>query len=140
MPRGHGRVRYRVNPAMFGQLARSNEMRDVLSEAAQRGATVARATAPVYAGPTWKPGVTRGGEYKASIYSAVSMRPNGWRAEFGATAPWALQVEFGTGGGSASGRRRDRQGRFTARRRRPQRGWSPKFRTLGRALDAIRSR
>jgi hypothetical protein len=125
---------------MFGELARSNEMHELLLDAAQRGANAARAIAPVYAGPTWNPHAARHGEYKQSIYSAATMRPNGWRAEFGAAAPWALQVEFGTGGGSASGRRRDRSGRFTARVRRPQRGWSPKWRVLGRALDSLRSR
>jgi hypothetical protein len=101
-------------------------MRDALKDVADRGAAAARAIAPTYTGPTYNPGVQRHGEYAASIYSAASMRPNGWRAEFGATAPWALQVEFGTG-------------RPATTQDRPQTGWSPKTRTLGRALDALRS-
>lgn len=140
MPSGSGRVRYTVNPLMFGEIARSAEMQSMLLEIAQRGANSARALAPTYSGPTWNPNVARHGEYRNSIYSAVSMRPNGWRAEFGAAALWALQVEFGTGGGSASGRSRDRRGRFVTRSRRPQKGWSPKTRTLGRALESLRSR
>jgi hypothetical protein len=101
-------------------------MRDALKDVADRGAAAARAIAPTYTGPTYDPGVQRHGEYAASIYSAASMRPNGWRAEFGATAPWTLQVEFGTG-------------RPATTQDRPQTGWSPKTRTLGRALDALRS-
>ncbi|MFG3476475.1 hypothetical protein ACGF3K_14585 [Streptomyces sp. NPDC047980] len=111
---------------MFDELARQSGMRDALKDAADRGAAVARATAPEYSGPTYDPAVQRKGEYKASIYSAASMRPNGWRAEFGATAPWTLQVEFGSGRPSTS-------------RDRPQAGWSPKTRTLGRALESMRS-
>jgi hypothetical protein len=118
--------RFVPNPAMFDELARQPRMRDALMDVADRGADVARAIAPKYTGPTYDPGVQRHGEYAASVYSAASMRPNGWRAEFGATAPWALQVEFGTGRPATS-------------RDRPQTGWSPKTRTLGRALDALRS-
>jgi hypothetical protein len=118
--------RYVPNPRLFNELARSHGMRNVLKDAADRGAGIARAIAPKYTGPTYNPAVQRHGEYAASIYSAASMRPNGWRAEFGATAPWALQVEFGTGRPATS-------------QDRPQTGWSPKTRTLGRALDALRS-
>lgn len=121
-----GRFRYVPNPRLFNELARGHGMHDILKDAADRGATIARATAPTYSGPTYDPTVTRHGEYRASIYSAASMRPNGWRAEFGATAPWALQVEFGSGRPATS-------------RERPQTGWSPKTRTLGRALDSMRS-
>jgi hypothetical protein len=109
---------------MFRELARTTEVREALLGAAQAGANAARANAPTYSGPTYNPAVSRHGEYKASIYSAASMQPNGWRAEFGAAAPWALQVEFGTGGGAADPR--------------PQSGWSPKWRVLGRALDSLR--
>lgn len=119
-------VRYVPNPRMFDELARSSGMRDALKEPADRGADVARATAPSYSGPTYDPAVQRSGEYRASVYSAASMRPNGWRAEFGATADWTLQVEFGSGRPATS-------------RERPQHGHSPKYRTLGRALDALRS-
>jgi hypothetical protein len=120
------RFRYVANPRMFDELARSSRMRDTLSDIAERGAAVARAIAPKYTGPTYDPAVQRHGEYAASVYSAVSMQPNGWRAEFGATAPWTLQVEFGTGRPATS-------------RDRPQTGWSPKTRTLGRALESLRS-
>jgi hypothetical protein len=118
--------RFVPNPALYSELARQPRMRDALKDAADRGADVARAIAPKYTGPTYDPTVQRHGEYVASVYSAANMRPNGWRAEFGATAPWALQVEFGTGRPATS-------------RDRPQTGWSPKARTLGRALDALRS-
>lgn len=114
------------NPNMYRDLARQPQMRDALKDVADRGADVTRATAPTYTGPTYDPTVQRHGEYAASVYSAANMRPNGWRAEFGATAPWALQVEFGSGRPDTS-------------RDRPQSGWSPKARPLGRALDALRS-
>ncbi|MGY1579146.1 hypothetical protein [Streptomyces sp. MN13] len=122
---------------MFDELARSEDMHTLLLDAAQRGANAARAIAPSYSGPTWKPSVSRHGEYKNSIYSAAFLRDNGWRAEFGAAAPWALQVEFGTG--RTQSRNRDSRGRFRSARQRPQRGHSPKHRTLGRALDSLRS-
>jgi hypothetical protein len=111
---------------MYRELARSPGMRDALKDPADRGADVARAIAPKYTGPTYDPAVQRHGEYAQSIYSAASMHPNGWRAEFGATADWWGQVEFGSGRPATS-------------RDRPQSGWSPKTRTLGRALDALRS-
>lgn len=132
-----GRFRYVPNPRMFQELASSPQMHAVLLEAAQRGATAARGLSPTYSGPTWNPAVTRHGEYRNSIYSAASLQPNGWRAEFGAAAPWALQVEFGTGRGE--GRERDRRGRYRSARQRPQYGYSPKWRVLGRALDSLRS-
>lgn len=118
--------RYVPNPRMFDELARSNGMRDLLKDRADAGAAVTRAIAPEYSGPTYDPAVQRRGEYRASVYSAASMRPNGWRAEFGATAPWTVQVEFGSGRPATS-------------RDRPQSGWSPKTRTLGRALESLRS-
>lgn len=120
-----GRFRYVPNPRMYNELARSPGMRDLLLDKAQQGANNARAFAPEYSGPTYKPGVSRHGEYKASIYSSAHLNPNGWRAEFGATAPWALQVEFGSGRPSTS-------------RDRPQGGHSPKARPLGRSLDSLR--
>ncbi|MGW5426882.1 hypothetical protein ACWET9_06595 [Streptomyces sp. NPDC004059] len=118
--------RYVPNPGMYRELARSPGMRDALKGPADRGADVARAIAPHFTGPTYDPAVERHGEYAASIYSAANMQPSGWRAEFGATAPWTLQVEFGSGRPATS-------------RDRPQTGHSPKTRTLGRALDALRS-
>jgi hypothetical protein len=121
-----GSFRYEPNPNMFRELARSPGMRDALKDPADRGAGVARAIAPKYSGPTYDPAVQRHGEFEASIYSAASLQPSGWRAEFGATAPWWAQVEFGSGRPATS-------------RERPQTGHSPKTRTLGRSLDSIRS-
>jgi hypothetical protein len=121
-----GSFRFIPNPRMYGEIARSTGVRNALTGAANRGAAVARAMAPKYTGPTYDPAVQRHGEYARSIYSAASMHPSGWRAEFGATANWWAQVEFGSGRPATS-------------RDRPQTGWSPKTRTLGRALDALRS-
>ncbi|MFZ4206759.1 hypothetical protein ACOZE4_18175 [Streptomyces griseoincarnatus] len=131
------RFRYEPNRDFYNEIARSREMHTQLLDAAQRGANFARGVAPSYSGPTYKPGVTRHGEYKASIYSAAHLNPNGWRAEFGAAAPWSLQVEFGTG--RHDDRARDSRGRFQSARSRPQGGYSPKYRPLGRALDSLRS-
>ncbi|MEU8525255.1 hypothetical protein AB0C77_06580 [Streptomyces sp. NPDC048629] len=122
----NGAFRFVPNPRMFDELARDTGMRDALKDRADAGAGVTRAIAPEYTGPTYDPAVQRHGEYKGSVYSAATMRPNGWRAEFGATAPWTLQVEFGSGRPSTS-------------RDRPQAGHSPKTRTLGRALESLRS-
>ncbi|MGA4896764.1 hypothetical protein ACPCAJ_02195 [Streptomyces griseoincarnatus] len=135
MPRAQ--FRYVPNRRFYDEIARSQEMHTMLLDAAQRGANFARGFAPEYSGPTYKPGVMRRGEYKQSIYSAAHLNPNGWRAEYGATAPWALQVEFGTG--TTPTRARDSQGRFRTVRARPQGGHSPKHRPLGRALDSLRS-
>lgn len=118
--------RFVPNPDMYREFASSDGVRDVLLDRAANGADVARSIAPAYIGPTYVPAVQRHGEYRASIYSAATLRPAGWRAEFGARAPWSLQVEFGSGRPATS-------------RERPQAGWSPKTRTLGRALDALRS-
>lgn len=117
--------RYVPNPRLFRELSQLPGMRDALKDPADQGADNARGLAPRYSGPTYDPAVQRHGEYANSIYSAVSMRPNGWRAEFGATAEWWGQVEFGSG-------------RPATTRDRPQAGWSPKTRTLGRALDSLR--
>ncbi|MFJ4808492.1 hypothetical protein [Streptomyces longwoodensis] len=137
MPTVRGHFRYVPNPRMYGELARSDAMHTLLLGIAQRGAAAARSFAPSYTGPTWKPSVARHGEYRNSIYSGAHMLSSGWRSEFGAAAPWALQVEFGTG--RSPDRARDSRGRFRSTRRRPQRGFSPKFRPLGRALDSLRS-
>lgn len=116
-------ARFTFNARTFREIARSPGMRDLLKDRADTGANVARTIAPTYTGPTWDPAIQRHGEYRASIYSAATLHPSGWRAEFGADAPWTLQVEFGTGRGSA----------------RPQHGDSPKHRVLGRSLDALRA-
>lgn len=118
--------RFVPNPAMYREFASAPGMRQALMGHAEQGAAVARSIAPSYSGPTYDPAVQRHGEYRDSIYSAASMRPGGWRAEFGARAEWALQVEFGSGRPATS-------------QDRPQHGHSPKHRTLGRALDSLRS-
>ncbi|MEU4169441.1 hypothetical protein AB0F46_21520 [Streptomyces sp. NPDC026665] len=118
--------RFVPNPNMYRELARSPGMRDALMDPAERGANIVRTSGPHYTGPTYNPTVQRHGEYAASVYSAAHLAPSGWRAEFGADAPWTLQVEFGTGRPATS-------------QERPQTGWSPKTRTLGRALDTLRS-
>ncbi|GGV91586.1 hypothetical protein [Streptomyces massasporeus] len=118
--------RFVPNPRLYQEIARSPGMRDALKDPADRGAAVAQSIAPKYTGPTYNPTVQRHGEYAESIYSAASLQPNGWRAEFGATADWWGQVEFGSGRPATS-------------RDRPQTGWSPKARPLGRALDSLRS-
>lgn len=117
--------RYVANPALFRDLARSNGMRDRLKDIADRGLNRAEALAPTYSGPTWDPSVQRHGEYKASLYSEAHLNTSGWRAEFGATAPWWGHVEFGSGRPATS-------------QDRPQYGHSPKWRVLGRALDSLR--
>lgn len=118
-------ARFVPNPELYQQLSESGGFRDVLGDVSGQGADAARALAPEYAGPTYNPRVSRHGEYKDSIYSTVNMHDNGWRAEFGSTAPWWAQVEFGSGRPATS-------------HNRPQGGHSPKTRTLGRALDSLR--
>ncbi|MFI1723939.1 hypothetical protein [Streptomyces sp. NPDC020489] len=129
--------RYVPNRRFFDEIASSAEMHTMLLAKAQQGAALTRGFAPSYSGPTYKPGVTRHGEYKDQIYSAAHLNSNGWRAEFGAAAPWSLQVEFGTG--RHDDRARDSRGRYRSARARPQGGYSPKYRPLGRGLDALRS-
>lgn len=136
MPSGNT-FRFVPNPLFFREIASSEEMHSTLLDAAQRGANFTRGFAPSYSGPTYKPGVTRHGEYKAKIYSAAHLNSNGWRAEFGAAADWSLQVEFGTG--RHDDRARDSRGRYRSARSRPQGGYSPKYRPLGRGLDSLRS-
>jgi hypothetical protein len=121
-----GGFRYVPNPSVYRSIARSGAMRDLLKDRADHGADIARAIAPSYSGPTWDPQVQRSGEYQSSVFSAASLTPSGWRGQFGADAAWTLQVEFGSGRPATS-------------RERPQHGHSPKTRTLGRALDAMRS-
>lgn len=118
--------RFVPNPHMYRELARSSEMRDAMKDPADRGKNIAMAVAPSYTGPTWDPSVQRAGDYKKSLYSSVSLNSNGWRGEFGATASHWAQVEFGSGRPATS-------------QDRPQHGHSPKTRTLGRALDGLRS-
>jgi hypothetical protein len=128
-----GRVQF--ERSMFRNIARSREVRDLIKDAADAGSAIARASAPEYVGPTYDPSVQRSGEYRSLIFSEVEMGSFGWIGKFGSDAEWALQVEFGTGGGR---RNRDSQGRFRRVSPRPQEGYSPAYRTLGRSLDAIR--
>lgn len=118
--------RFVPNPAMYRELARSDEMRDVVKDIADRGRNIAASIAPSYTGPTWDPAVQRVGDYKKSLFSDVTLNRSGWRGEFGATALHWAQVEFGSGRPATS-------------QERPQYGHSPKTRTLGRALDGLRS-
>ncbi|WP_405909549.1 hypothetical protein OG742_37105 [Streptomyces sp. NBC_00828] len=135
MPRAS--FRYVPNPAFFDEIARSPGMHTLLLGKAQQGANILRGIAPSYSGPTYKPEVSRHGEYKALIYAGAHLNPTGWRAEFGSAANWTLQVEFGTG--RHDDRARDSRGRYRSARQRPQGGYSPKHRPLGRTLDALRS-
>jgi len=123
MPRSS--FRFVPNPAMYRELAREDGMRDTLKDIADRGLNSAEAVAPTYSGPTWDPSVQRHGEYKTSLYSEAELNASGWRAEFGATAAWWAQVEYGSGRPATSNDR-------------PQHGHSPKWRVLGRALDSLR--
>ena len=134
MSRG-GRFRIEASSRLYRDVARSREMKRELRRIAQWGAAAAEAFAPSYSGPTWDPSVQRAGEYRASISATTELTPSGWRGEFGADAPWALQVEFGSGAGRGA---RDPRGRFRRVNPRPQHGWSPKRRPLGRALDSLR--
>lgn len=135
MPRAA--FRFVPNPRMFDEIASSPEMHATLLAKAQEGAAILGGIAPSYSGPTYKPGVTRRGEYKARIFAEAHLNPNGWRSQFGSDADWTLQVEFGTG--RTQSRARDARGRFRSTRHRPQGGHSPKSRPLGRTLDALRS-
>ena len=119
------RARMVLNPRMFREFASSPGMAALLTERAEAGAAAARAIAPTYTGPTWGP-ATRAGDYRRSIDATLERSSFGYRSEFGANVEYALQVEFGSGRPATS-------------RERPQEGRSPKWRVLGRALDALRS-
>ncbi|MFF3928564.1 hypothetical protein [Streptomyces hirsutus] len=187
-----GTFRFVPNPRMFAELARDPAMGRMLLDTAQRGAATVRVIGPAYTGPTYRPAVNRNDDYTTSVYSDSHLHPNGWRAEFGADAPWTPQVEFGTGKkptqkkpkpkknaakelaktslikhpGKAKLTKADltkadltkkpgknklvkkklardpgkkKLAKTKARRGRPQGGYSPKFRPLGRALDSLRN-
>ncbi|MFE5332564.1 hypothetical protein ACFRCG_39920 [Embleya sp. NPDC056575] len=85
------------NPALFLELARSDDVRDALKDKADTGHTRLLATAPTYTGPTFSPAHVRAGEYAAMSFSHTVMGATGWRAQYGSDAPWTLQVEYGTG-------------------------------------------
>ncbi|MGA5372279.1 hypothetical protein ACPCSD_14525 [Streptomyces griseoincarnatus] len=131
------RTRVYVNRGVFSEIASSPEMASVLLSIAERGKGIAESLAPSYSGPTWG-GATRAADYRRSLEAKLVRSDFGWRSEIAANVAYALQVEFGTGQRSA-GRGRDSRGRFTSSRRRPQRGHSPKWRPLGRALETMRN-
>lgn len=131
------RVRVTVNRRVFSEIASSPEMASLLLSIAERGKGIAEALAPSYSGPTWG-GATRAGNYKRSLEAKLVRNNFGYRSEIAANVAYALQVEFGTGQRSAT-QGRDSRGRFTRSRRRPQRGHSPKWRPLGRALETMRN-
>jgi hypothetical protein len=95
-----------------------------LMSLANRGKTIAEALAPTYSGPTW--GTTiRSADYKKSLEAKLTRNSFGYRSEIAANVAYAVQVEFGTG-------------RPYTSQERPQEGHSPKWRVLGRTLEAMR--
>jgi hypothetical protein len=120
-----GRARIVIDRRVFRQIASSHEMATYMLELAERGAAIARTLAPEYSGPTWG-GATRAADYKKSLNAKLTRNSFGWRSEIEANVSYAAQVEFGSG-------------RPQTNRERPQEGRSPKWRVLGRTLDAMRS-
>lgn len=140
MPSGTGRTRIRVNRRVFSEIASSPEMAALLTERAEAGKAATAAVAPEYSGPTWGR-AKRAGDYKKSLDVTLERTGFGYYSTFGASVPYALQVEFGTGKKvKGATQQRDKRGRFRRLLRRPQRGHSPKHRPLGRALSALRAR
>ncbi|GGU52615.1 hypothetical protein [Streptomyces lavendofoliae] len=119
------RARIEFDRRVFRQIASSPEMAAYLLRLAQQGEAIARALAPVYSGPTWGNAV-RAENYRKSLDAKLVRNSFGWRSEIGANVAYAVQVEFGSGRPNTS-------------RERPQEGHSPKWRVLGRTLDAMRS-
>lgn len=119
------RARFVFDRRVFRQIASSPDMAAYLLSLAQRGEAIARAIAPTYSGPTWGQ-ATRAGDYRKSLNSKLVRNSFGWRSEIEANVAYAVQVEFGSGRPNTS-------------RERPQEGHSPKWRVLGRTLDAMRS-
>lgn len=118
-------ARIRIDRRAFRQMASSPEMAAYLLALANQGLTIAQALAPTYSGPTWGSSI-RHGDYKKSLDAKLTRNSFGWRSEIAANVAYAVQVEFGTGRPNTS-------------RERPQEGHSPKWRVLGRTLDAMRS-
>jgi hypothetical protein len=119
------RTQFILDRRMFSQIASSPEMAAYLLALANRGKAIADALAPSYSGPTWGGG-TRANDYKRSLEAKLDRTSFGWRSEIAANVAYAVQVEFGTG-------------RPYTSQERPQEGHSPKWRTLGRSLEALRS-
>lgn len=119
------RARVEFNRGVFRQIASSPQMGAYLLGLANEGLEIARGLAPTYTGPTWGD-TARAGDYRKSLDAKLTRNSFGYRSEIGANVDWALQVEFGSG-------------RPYTTQERPQEGHSPKWRVLGRALDAMRS-
>lgn len=119
------RTRVEFNRGVFRQIASSPQMASYLLALANEGLVIAQALAPTYSGPTWG-GATRAGDYRKSLDAKLTRNSFGYRSEIGANVAYALQVEFGSG-------------RPATTQERPQEGRSPKWRVLGRTLDAMRS-
>ncbi|WP_338683946.1 hypothetical protein QD712_25845 [Streptomyces acidiscabies] len=130
------RVRMAFNRRLYQQIASSPEMASYLLSIADRGKSIAETFAPTYSGPTWGNAV-RAGDYKRSLEAKLERNNFGWRSEIAANVAYAVQVEFGTG--RHDSRARDARGRYRSARERPQDGYSPKWRVLGRTLEAMRN-
>lgn len=119
------RARITIDRRVWRQIASSPEMAAYLLSLANQGKAIAAALAPTYSGPTWGTAV-RAGDYKRSLEAKLVRNNFGWRSEIAANVAYAVQVEFGTG-------------RPYTSQERPQEGHSPKWRVLGRTLEAMRS-
>jgi hypothetical protein len=119
------RTRVTIDGRVWRQIASSPEMAAYMLELANRGKAIAEVLAPTYSGPTWGSEV-RAQDYKRSLEAKVVRNSFGWRGEIAANVPYAVQVEFGTG-------------RPWTSQERPQEGYSPKWRVLGRTLEAMRN-
>jgi hypothetical protein len=119
------RARIVFDRRVYRRIASSPEMASYLLALANQGKAIATALAPVYTGPTWGTAV-RSQDYKRSLDAKLVRNNFGWRSEIAANVAYAVQVEFGTG-------------RPYTTQERPQEGWSPKWRVLGRTLEAMRS-
>lgn len=119
------RTRVTIDRRVYRQIASGPQMAAYLLSIANRGLLIAQALAPTYTGPTWGD-AARAGDYKKSLDAKLTRNSFGYRSEVGANVAYAMQVEFGSG-------------RPYTSQERPQEGHSPKWRVLGRTLDAMRS-
>lgn len=119
------RTRFEFNRGVYREIASGTAMASYLLALANEGLTIAQGLSPTYSGPTWG-NSARAGDYKKSLDAKLTRNSFGYRSEIGANVDWALQVEFGSG-------------RPYTTQERPQEGHSPKWRVLGRTLDAMRS-
>lgn len=116
------RTRFVLNRRVFHEIASSPQMAAHMMALATRGRAIAEALAPTYTGPTWG-SANRADDYKRSLDAKVDRNSFGWRGEIAANVAYAVQIEFGTG----------------RSQERPQEGHSPKWRVLGRTLEAMRN-